>query len=39
MKRRQKLSRGQAKRVFKGSANRTHIKNLKRPIMRGGIRL
>lgn len=40
MKRRMKMSPRKAKRLFRGTANRTHKKNLaNRPIMRGGIRL
>lgn len=39
MKRRSRMSRKKSRRVFAKTASRTHKKNVKRPIMRGGIRL
>lgn len=39
MKRRMKMSRKSSRRVFKKSASRTHVRNLPRMVMRGGIRL
>jgi len=40
MRKRQKMSRGKSKRLFKRTASRTHKKNIGGPRpMRGGIRL
>lgn len=36
---RKKLSKSASRKMFKRSSNRVHKKNLKKPIMRGGIRL
>ena len=39
MKRRHKVSKKISKRIFRKTAGKTHKKNLKLPVMRGGIRL
>lgn len=39
MKKRMKMGKRKSRKVFAKTARGTHKKNLKRPIMRGGIRL
>lgn len=39
MKKRVKMGKKRSKKLFSRTAGRTHKKNVKRPIMRGGIRL
>lgn len=39
MKRRMKMSRRGSKKLFRRTAKNVHPKNVRRPIMRGGIRL
>lgn len=39
MKKRMKMGKKKSRKVFAKTAMRTHKKNTKRPIMRGGIRL
>jgi len=36
---RKSLGRGKSRRMFKHSSNRVHKKNVRRPLVRGGIRL
>lgn len=36
---RRKMARGKSRKLFRRTADRTHVKNLGRTVMRGGLRL